>query len=401
MAISQKARSAMLLGSLCSVSYLAVYIARNILGAVTPKMTSAGFSLEYIGRVSAIYLLAYACGQLINGSIGDRIKPKYMISLGLLLAGVANFVFVGLASQPGLALIAYGWTGFSLSMIYGPMTKVVAESVEPIYATRCSIGYTFASFLGSPSAGILATFLTWQATFGVSSVVLIVMSIVCFTFFCVFEKKGIVRYVPQERGPGAAKKNYKQLIERHIVKFALVAIITGIIRTSLVSFLSTYYFEYLSYSESQAASVFSLSTLVICFTTFIAIFIYERLGRNMHLCILIFFSVSAVFFGILYFVTNPILNVVIIILAIMASNASATMLWSVYCVSMRDTGMVSGITGFLDFLSYTAAALGSLLIPEISAAVGWRNTMLFAVGLMVLGTLISVPYFVKKKKCKV
>ena len=398
MAISQKARNAMLLGSLCSVSYLAVYIARNILGAVTPKMTSAGFSLEYIGQVSAVYLIAYACGQLINGYVGDRIKPKYMIPMGLLLAGIANFVFVGLASQPGIALVAYGWTGFSLSMIYGPMTKVVAESIEPIYATRCSIGYTFASFFGSPTAGILATFLTWQATFGVSSIVLIIMSVVCFTFFSVFEKKGIVKYVAQAKGPGAAKKNYKQLLERHIVKFALVAIITGIIRTSLVSFLSTYYFEYLSYSESEAASIFSVSTLVICFTTFIAIFIYERLKRNMHLCILIFFSVSALFFGILYFVTEPVLNIAIIILAIMASNASATILWSVYCVSMRDTGMVSRITGFLDFLSYVAAALGSLLIPKISAAVGWRNTLLFAVALMAFGVAISVPYFIKKKR---
>ncbi len=48
MKISQKAREAVFLGTLCSVSYLAVYVARNVLGAVTPKMTADGFSLDYM-----------------------------------------------------------------------------------------------------------------------------------------------------------------------------------------------------------------------------------------------------------------------------------------------------------------------------------------------------------------
>lgn len=40
--IGQNAKKAIYIGSLCSVSYLAVYIARNILGAVTPQMIEGG-----------------------------------------------------------------------------------------------------------------------------------------------------------------------------------------------------------------------------------------------------------------------------------------------------------------------------------------------------------------------
>jgi len=398
MKLSKKAREAVFLGTLCSVSYLAVYIARNVLGAVTPKMIEGGFTLDYIGQVTAVYLLAYACGQLINGVLGDHIKAKYMISLGLLSAGIANFVFVMISDYPGAAVIAYAWTGFSLSMIYGPMTKMVSESTELTYATRVSLGYTFASFLGSPAAGLLATFLSWQATFNVSSAALVAMAFVCFAFFCFFEKKGIVKYGDAEKETGKTKKDYGQLFKRSIVKFALISMITGVIRTSLVSFLSTYFYEYLKYSEQQSASIFSATTLVICFTAFIAVFIYERLGRNMHLCPLLFFATSAVAFTVLYFVTNPILNIAIIVLAIMASNAAATMLWSVYCPSMHDTGLVSGITGFLDFLSYVAAALGSLVIPKIVALSGWRSVTLIMVGLMVFGVIICLPYFFFKKR---
>ena len=34
----------------------------------------------------------YAIGQLINGIIGDKIKAKYMIGLGLIFAGVIRIL---------------------------------------------------------------------------------------------------------------------------------------------------------------------------------------------------------------------------------------------------------------------------------------------------------------------
>ncbi len=397
MKISTKAKNALFLGTLCSISYLAVYIARNILGAVTPKMTADSFSLDYIGDITAVYLLAYAIGQLINGSIGDWIKAKYMISVGLLSAGLANFVFVQIAEYPGVAMIAYAWTGFSLSMIYGPMTKMVAESTDLIYATRCSVGYTFASFFGSPAAGLIATFLSWQATFNVSSGILVLMALVCFLFFTLFEKKGIVKYGTSAKDGDRPKKDYKGLLKRSILKFAGISILTGIIRTAFVSFLSTYFYDSLHYSENESASLFSVATLIISFTTFIAIFVYERLGRNMHISALLFFAVSAVFFCLTCFVPHPIANIAMLVIAIMASNAAATMLWSVYCPSLRDTGLVSGITGFLDFLSYSSAALASLLLSRLIGVIEWRWILLIMVGLMTLGVILCLPHFLKKK----
>lgn len=400
MRISEKAKNAIFLGTLCSISYLAVYIARNILGAVTPKMTADTFSLERIGELTAVYLLAYAIGQLINGSIGDWIKAKYMICLGLLSAGIANFVFVYVSAMEGVSLIAYAWTGFSLSMIYGPMTKMVSESTDLIYATRCSIGYTFASFFGSPMAGLLAAFLSWQATFHVSSIVLGVMAVICFFCFTAFEKKGVVKYGTTTADRQKPKKDYRALLGRSIVKFSLISMLTGIIRTSFVGFLCAYFCDRLKYSESESASIFSIATLFISFTTFIAIFVYERLGRNMHASPLIFFSVAAIFFLLSYFISSPIVNIVLLVVAIMASNAAATILWSVYCPSLRDTGLVSGITGFLDFLSYSTAALASLLISHAVGVIDWQTLLLVLALLMIIGVAICVPHFVRKKKQK-
>lgn len=380
-----------MIGSLCSVSYLAVYIARNILGAVTPQMVDAGYTEAFIGRISSLYFVCYAVGQLLNGAIGDKIKAKYMICTGLLGAGLANILFSLLAADELSATVAYGATGLFLSMIYGPMTKVVSENVEPLYATRCSLGYTFASFFGSPGAGLLAATLAWQSVFAVSSAVLAAMAIAGFVCFTVLERKGVVKYgqyKPKERGVG----NIKVLLRHRIAKFSVISVLTGVVRTSVVFWLPTYIAQYLGFSAKTSASLFTVITFVISMTSFVAVFVYEKLGHNMDKTILLMFSTSAVMFLLTFLVKQPVLNMVCIVLAIMASNGAASMLWSRYCPSLRDTGMVSSATGFLDFLSYMAAATANLIFANAATTIGWGNLILVWFGLMIVGVVIALPY---------
>lgn len=390
--MKQGVKKAILLGSLCSVSYLAVYIARNILGAVTPQLLGVGYSESFIGTISGVYFYAYAVGQLINGAIGDKIRSKWMICIGLFGAGITNLIFSQIpANSPELATVVYGMTGFFLSMIYGPMTKVVSENTEPIYATRCSLGYTFASFFGSPAAGVLATFLAWQSVFFVSSSLLFVMSICAFLCFSLFERRGLVKYgqyKPREKGV----KNISMLFKRDIVKFAFVSILTGVVRTSVVFWLTTYINQYLGFDSETSATLFTAASLVISLTAFIAVFIYERLGYNINKTVLIMFSSAVVFFTLTYFVKQPVFNIIFIVLAIMSSNGAASMLWSRYCPSLRDTGMVSGATGFLDFVSYMSAATANLIFANAVTDIGWENLILVWIGLMIVGAIVALPY---------
>ena len=395
----ENVRNAVLIGSLCSVSYLAVYVARNVLSAVSPQMIEqSGFTNEYIGSVSSVYFIFYAVGQLINGAIGDKIKARYMISFGLILSGVTNLIFPYLAETPETAKFVYGMTGFFLSMIYGPMTKVVAENTEPLYATRCSLGYTFASFLGSPAAGLLAAFLTWQSVFMASSVILFVMGAVCLLMFGHYEKIGIVKYHQYDKPKSERKGSIRVLLRHRIVKFTLVAVLTGIVRTTVVFWLPTYIAQYLGFSPEQSATIFTAATLCISATAFISVFLYERLGHDMDKTILVVFTSSAISFFLVYLIKQPVMNIVFMVLAIMSANAAATMLWSRYCPSLRDTGMVSSATGFLDFMSYMSASISSTIFANAVTAIGWGNLILVWCGLMVIGVVVALPYEKFRKK---
>ena len=392
MKLSPAAKKAVMIGSMCSLSYLAVYVARNILGAVSPQMIESGaFTTENIGTLSSVYFIVYAAGQLINGRIGDKIKSKYMISFGLIMAGVCNFLFSKMVSSPVSSYIIYGLTGYFLSMIYGPMTKVVAENTEPLYATRCSLGYTFSSFFGTPLAGVLAALLVWQGVFAASSAVLLTMGAICFIVFSIYEKKGLIEYGKYRRDPKKGG-SIRVLIQHQIIKFTLIALLTGIVRTTVVFWLPTYLSQHLGYTTERAALIFTVATFIISTTTFIAIFLYEHLGHDIHKTVLVAFTSSAVFFMLVYFVRQPMLNTVFLVLAIMSSCCASSMLYSRYCPSLRDTGMVSSATGFIDFMSYMSASISSTLFANAVSSIGWGNLILVWLGLMIAGIVVTLPY---------
>ena len=251
-------------------------------------------------------------GQLINGAIGDKIKARYMMSIGLFMAGITNIIFSNISAQyPGAATVAYGFTGFFLAMIYGPITKVVAENTEPVYATRCSLGYTFASFIGSPLAGVVAAVLVWHNVFLASSITLVIIGIICFLCFLLFEKKGIVKYnqYVQIKEQGGS---IKVLIKHKIIKFTFISMLTGVVRTTVVFWLPTYISQHLGFSSETSAMLFTTSTFVISFTSFITIFVYEKIKRNMDLTILLAFSLSAASFILVYMIKQPVLNIIFI-----------------------------------------------------------------------------------------
>jgi sugar phosphate permease len=74
------------------------------------------------------------------------------------------------------------------------------------------------------------------------------------------------------------------------------------------------------------------------------------------------------------------------------------MLWSRYCPGLKDTGMVSSATGFLDFMSYMAASVSSTLFANAVSVIGWQNLVMTWFGLMALGVIVVLPY--KKRIAK-
>lgn len=385
---SKEASHAVMLGVLCSFAYLVVYVVRNVLGACTPQMLeSSSYSTEKIGVMSSVFFVVYALGQLVNGIIGDHIKAKYMMAVGLLGAGICNGVF--LLSETGAQIVIYGCSGFFLSMIYAPMTRVVAENTTVVYAGRCGIGFSVSAFLGSPIAGLLAGATIWNLVFALCGGSLMVMAAIVFILLGILEKKGIVRYREREQKKESSRE-VTILIRRRIVRFTLLSAITGIIRTSVIFWLPTYLNQYLVYGMASALRVYAVITFCTVVAPFLAAFLIERLCGRMSLSMVLFFAVSTVCFFLCYIVRQPVLNCIFLAMAIIGANGVSSLIWSRYCPSLNDTGMVSTATGYLDFISYVAAALANLMFANAVAEIGWGKLILVWCAIMIVGIGVSI-----------
>lgn len=397
MKLRPEAKKAIWIGTLCAVAYFTVYLSRDILSALSPQLTAGGvFNVEQLGTMSSTFFITYAVGQLINGIIGDKIKSKYMVSFGLILASLAFFALPPLASVPFVTNILYGAVGFFLAMIYAPMTKMIAENTEPMLATRCNVAHSMGSYLGAPAAGLLAATLLWKPAFTVSSSVLLAMGILFFLSVTMFEKKGMVKYgqfQPKKESGGSVKV----LIRHQIIKWTIISMLTGIVRTAVLFWLPQYISEHLRFAPEQASLLYTVGTSVISINSFLAVFLFEKLKQNLNRSILLFFGVSALCFLGAFVITQPVVNLALMVLAMIFSNCASSLMWSRYCPSLRDTGMVSSATGFLDFCSYMAASISSKLFAGAVGSIGWSNLILVWFGLMCCGIGVALPWGKLKK----
>jgi hypothetical protein len=118
----------------------------------------------------------------------------------------------------------------------------------------------------------------------------------------------------------------------------------------------------------------------------------------MNLSLILWFLLASLGFGSLIFIHNRLANIIVLVISVLASNAAATVLWSIYCPSLYKTGMVSTITGFLDFLSYMAAAAASVVFPMLVVNNDWTYVIVACFALMLIGLIISLP--IKRKKAQ-
>ena len=352
MKMRPQAKNAFLIGAICAIAYGSVYICRDILSALSPQLTEGGiFNTDQLGTLSSVFFVTYAFGQLINGIIGDKVSGKYMVSFGLILASFCLFAMPHLTTLGAIPYIVYGAMGFFLAMIYAPMTKLISENLEPDLATRCHVGHAMASYAAAPIAGLFAAWMLWKPAFNTSSTILLVMGIVFFLSFTVFEKKGIVR--PNRfKSKKEAGGNVKVLLKRQILKWTVISMLTGIVRTAVLFWLPTYISQHLSFDAESSALLYAVGTSVIAVNSVLAVLILEWMKQDLDKTILLFFSVSALCFLGVFLVHQPHINLGLLVLAMIFSNCASSLMWSRYCPSLIDTGMVSSATGYLDFCSY-------------------------------------------------
>lgn len=382
------------IGSICIFTYLVSYLSRNITSVVTPTLVEEKiYTKSELGLFSTVYFAVYAIGQLLNGVLGDRIRSKYMILIGCLISGSGMLLFP-VWNNPILNIASFAMLGFGLSMLRGPLMKIIAENMSSTAAETVCVLFSVASFAGPLLASLLAIVFKWQWVFYVTAIFALVMGIGSFFYFSVLERKGIITFRSKKENIFKGLKNLFSI--PNFVFFLLVAAIVEIATSSITFWIPTYMSEYLKLSQKMSAGVFSVISLLNLVAPFVCIFIYHRFLKDYIKLEALMFALSALFFLLLIFTKGiPILNIFLFALAKITTGCASTVLWSIYIPSLAKYGSVSTGNGVFDFSGYAAAAMLNAFFASFS---NWNGVIISWVLIMLVGLIGSViSIFINKR----
>ncbi len=386
------------IGSFCIATYLASYVTRNILSVSTPEMIKeAFFTKEYTGLLSSICFIFYAVGQLINGFIGDRVHQKYMIIMGLGISSVSTFV-IPIFDNRILHFTAFALIGFGLSMLRGPLMKVISENTAATHARMICTLFSMAGFAGPLIASILSIFFKWRAVFTATGVISVIITVLAVAAITTLEKRGEIKVVPKYDKGIAGILNVFKLED--FIFYMLISSIGEIAGSSITFWIPTYTTEHLGFSNDAASTIYSVVSFSTLFTPFITLLIYEKLIRNGIKLALVMYVISAVFFIAVRFTAAPVLNVSMLIIAKVAAAAASSIVWSAYIPGLARSGKVSSANGVIDAAGYAMASLANVLFSTFVGRLGWGGIVNMWYIIMLIGAAVSFIKLIMKKKQK-
>lgn len=393
--MDKKLSSAVKIGSYCIATYLASYVTRNILSVSSPVMIEeAFFTKEYIGLLSSVCFIFYAVGQLINGFIGDVIHPKYMITAGLGMSSIST-VAVPLFNNRFLHFAAFALIGFGLSMLRGPLMKIISENTVPSHARMICTLFSMAGFAGPLTASVLSIFFKWRVVFIITGIFSVAMAVFSAAAISLLEKRGEITFVPKaERGISGILSVFKA---KDFIFYTTISSIGEIAGTSITFWVPTYTTEHLGFSSDAASTIYSVISFMTLFTPFIVLFIYEKLMHNGIRLALIMYAVSAVFFVGVRFIPDPTVNIIMLIIAKMAASGASSLVWSSYIPSLAESGNVSSANGVIDATGYAAASLANVVFSGFVDKLGWGGIVNMWYIIMFVGVAVSAVKLIISK----
>ena len=383
-------KTAFKIGGISITAYLVSYLLRNILSVLTPQMLkTASYTKESIALISSVYFIVYASGQLVNGIIGDIVKPRIMVFTGLMISGLPLLVFP-LFKIYALQILCFAFMGFGLSMLRGPLVKVISENTEEKYARICCVFLSFAGFTGPFFAGLLAMLLPWRVVFAASGIISCAMAVISYAVLYLLETKNII--IPHKSN--GEKKGIKDItaifrLDKFII-YMFIGMIIEISCSSICFWIPTYISEPLGFSSDISGILYSGISFVRAFAPFLTLLLFHLFKNKSMRMMRVMYLLSASFYAVMRFAVNRWLQMILITLALTAASCAGAVMWSIYIPSLGKSGKVSGANGILDCAGYVAASASNAVFAGIMKSFGWTGIIITWGIVMLIGALITM-----------
>lgn len=374
------------IGLMFAAIYMVSYLTRINFGAVVAQMEqSTGISKKLLSLSLTGSFVTYGVGQVVSGVTVDRISPKKLITAGLAVTALMNFM-LPLCGSPYSMLGVWCVNGFAQSMMWPPIVKMMSQlfdeeeykKVALIVSWGSSVG-TIVVYLIVPA--VLSAF-SWKWVFYICGSAAVI-TVVLWQFFT-YQPGCAVTQTAKDVG------SIRKLFTPLLLGIMGAIVLQGMLRDGVTTWMPSYIIEV--YDWNTASSILTGVVLpVFSIISFqVATRLYRKVFTNPLTCAGVFFIVGFVSAVGLYFATggNAWMSVVLSALLTGAMHGVNMMLISMLPPYFKRVGLTGTASGLLNSCTYIGSALSTYGIAAISEWAGWKNTVLIWTAIACLGTAL-------------
>ena len=403
----------------CVAAYFVSYITRINYGTVLLEIVNS----EGITKMSASMavtgsFVTYGIGQLISGWLGDRIKPRYLMFIGLMVSAGMN-VCVPLFSRPAAMLVFWCINGFAQALMWPPMVRLLSDYLDQdTYKKSCvwvgwgSSAGTIFLYLFAP---VCIVWKGWRSLFFLCAGCAVLFAFAWIKAIGSAEKRmqkgsagsftkatagasrgdaGTENGTSLEENTSALQKTIP-LPEKTAPMLAIIMLaimMQGILRDGITTWMPSYISETFHLASSVSILTGIALPLFGIMCSQIASLINRKLIHNELRCGMAIFAPGFVAAFLLWLMPNgnAVLSVFLSALITGCMHGVNMILVSMIPPFFKKFNRVGFISGLVNSCTYVGSAISSYGIAWIADKSGWNLVILFWTIAALCGTLLCL-----------
>ena len=399
--------------ALCCMVYFVSYFSRKDFAAVMAGMISDGaIERANAGLVGTMLFIFYGAGQLISGYLGDKIRPKYLIMLGLTLTAACNAM---MSFVPGSIMIAvWGLNGLAQAMLWPPIVKILSHHLDHDTYVTAHLAVTSAAHVATVLlyvfVPICLSFMSWRTVFiTASALAFVTMAIFAIAMRIILPAESEdVKPVAKSAAKRSEENTGEEVGILHILRrsgiftvFVCIVVI-GFLRDGIESWLPMLYSEAFGRDVSESTLVSIILPIFSILSISIVTPLHKKgmlknevLGTAMLFALSLVAAIPLVFFvemdGAFFSISALFLTAFIC----GAMHGANFLLISCLPGRFAKFGRAATVSGVCNSCVYIGAAISTYGIALISEAMGWSLTIVSWCGILVVGIIFGALSYKK------
>ena len=344
--------------------------------------------------------VAYGVGQIASGFIGDKIKPQYLLTGGLILAVICNVAMFFCQTVPVMT-VAWAVNGLAHAMLWPPMVRMISAYVPSDdygYTTvRASWGSSIGTILMYLICPILLSFMGWRTIIlccaGMGAIVLVIWLALSPKLFGDEHLLIKVEKVAASDGKKASALSIPRFVIFPIVFIMLGIVLQGMMRDGVTTWMPSFLLETFNLPEDMSI----MATVILAVFSMISFWLVDKLyvlmRRREVACAAVVFGIATVSAAALYvlnkFTSSVVGSMLLMAVLVGCMHGVNFLLIVVVPKNFAKYGKVSTMSGILNSCTYVGAAIATSGFAALAEATNsWTPTLFVWIMICLAGVAV-------------